>query len=136
MTCENDWKCEFPEHIRKMTELLSGKEKEEYEEFYRELIEVCNSNTIREMFCCYGEIINIACPFSEIKCCSKFPDCTIVKSRQTIFRDDLLRLSLQTCTSLGTGRCSEMLGLDAAIIFDGGSDITLARPVKEKFKGL
>jgi len=138
MTCKNDWGCEFPEHIRKMIELLSGEEKKEWAEFYKKLMEVCNSNAVDRMFCCYGKIINITCSSSEISCCPKFPDCTTVKSRQTIFSDDLLRLSLETCTSLGIGRCSKMMELDASIIFDSNrkSDITLARSVHKKFKGL
>ncbi len=137
MTCENDWGCKFPEHIRKMIKLLSGEEKEEYEQFLGELMTTrCNSDLVGKAFCCYGEIVNITCPLSEISCCSRFPDCTVVRSRQTMFKDDLLRLITKTCTSLGTGRCSAMMESDARIIFDGDSDITLARPIKQKHQGL
>ena len=137
MVCENDWECRFPEHIKKVLELLNGEEKKEYEQFLKRLMATrCNSDLVGKTFCCYGEIVNITCPISEISCCPRFPNCSIVRSRQTIFKADLLRLSIETCTSLGTGKCSKMMELDANIIFDGGSDITLARPVKEKFKGL
>lgn len=70
-------------------------------------------------------------------CCLRFPNCDVVESRQTLFKDDLIRLALFTCTSAGTGKCAEMLVKDVNSIMNGQPDkITAARDIKEKFEGI
>ena len=133
MACEYYDICDFANHISKMAKL--AKLSKEYKPFDEELKKECSGNAIGQIYY-NGTIDTIECPYSEIECCPRFPDCVIVNSRQILFPNDLESLCLQTCTSLGLGVCSEMLTKDANIIMSGGTNITFARSVRNKFKGL
>lgn len=133
MTCEHYGICDFADHIRKIAELDEAPE--QYKRFYEELEKACSENRIGQIYY-NGTIVIIECSYREIVCCPRFPDCTIVRTKQIFFPDDLGSLCLKTCTSLGTGQCREMLRPNISAILEGKSNITPSRPINEKFKGL
>ena len=96
----------------------------------------CNGDAIGQNVYHNGIMTVVKCDFFDVTCCPRFPDCSVVRSRQTLFLDDLERLCIETCTSLEEGRCIEMGEPDFNIMFKGGTDIVLLRPVREQFKGL
>ena len=139
MVCKHYGICDFIRHIEKMVELeeLPEDAKKELRNFLLDIErDFCNGDTMGINVYHDGVMTITECDFSDVTCCPRFPDCSVVRSRQTLFIDDLARLCIETCTSLGEGRCIEMGESDFNIMFEGGTDIVLSRPIKEKFKGL
>ena len=141
MVCEKNGICDFINHIEKLVaELPSGKERKEFEESILEIErEFCTGCIIGQDVYYDGVMKTVGCGFHDVACCPRFP-CETVKSRRLplvfVSDDEFLRLCSDVSTSMGTGKCAKMRELDFETIFSGKTDITLSRPVEEKFKGL
>ncbi len=139
MVCEQNGICDFIGHIEKLIIELPPGEEKEFEEFILEIEkEFCNGCIIGQNVYYDGIMQTVGCSFRNVMCCPRFP-CEIVKSRRSIFfvsEGNFLNLCINVCTSMGTGKCSKMRELDFETILSGKTNITLSRPVEEKFKGL
>ena len=139
MACGHYGICDLINHIEKMVE-LEGLPEETKKELNNFLLGIerdfCSGDVMGQNVYYNGVMITIECTFFNVTCCPRFPNCSIVRSKQISSPNNLARLCTKTCTSLGKGKCTEMGKLDFDIMLEGGTDITVSRPVEEKFKGL
>ncbi len=127
MTCKEYEECSLRKHLEKILGLDEATEDSKIK--LKEILDkTCNDKGINN---------DKQCSLQAVACCSRFPDCSTVLSRRRLFKDDLIRLALFTCTSLGIGRCTEMAVSDAKLAMSGKEHLmTLANNISKKFKGI
>lgn len=93
--------CEFRRHLEKILGLRQS-DSGEFQLIKENLEHACNNPEMKSSECC----------FAEARCCEKFPACATISQCEIPFMrasdEELLRIALGCCTSIGERTCIDM----------------------------